>query len=258
MDDALAEFARGHELALASGPGRIVDGKSHRDGGLIDANRGQRPWILEVGDRLADFDIFQTRNHHDISRLRAIDFDPLQTLPRVEMRDLAHAGGAVEVAQRVLAAVLHRARDHATDREAANVVIVIEVVGLELQRRFRIDFGAGQMTDDGLEQRLEIFAALAELRNRGSDSGIGIEDRKIELLFLRAEIDEQIVNLVEDIGGASIGAIDFVDAKYRGEPGLECLLQHEARLRERTFACVDQQQDSVDHRERALDFAAEV
>ena len=39
---------------------------------------------------------------------------------------------------------------------------------------------------------------------------------------------------------------------------LERLAQHEARLRERAFARVDEQQHAVDHRERALDLAAEV
>ena len=39
---------------------------------------------------------------------------------------------------------------------------------------------------------------------------------------------------------------------------LERLAQHEPRLRERALARVDEQQHTVDHRERALDLAAEV
>ena len=39
---------------------------------------------------------------------------------------------------------------------------------------------------------------------------------------------------------------------------LERLAQHEARLRERALTRVDEQQHTVDHRERALDLAAEV
>ena len=58
---------------------------------------------------------------------------------------------------------------------------------------------------------------LAEFRHRGSDARVGIEDRKIELLFFGAEIDEEVVDLVEDIGGARVGAIDLVDAEYRRE-----------------------------------------
>ena len=95
------------------------------------------------------------------------------------------------------------------------------------------------MTDDGLEQRLKIFAVLAEFRDRSPDSRVGIKDRKIELIFFGAEIDEEIVNLVEDIGGARIGAVDFVDAQDRGQPRLERLLQHEARLRQRSFTRIN-------------------
>ena len=40
--------------------------------------------------------------------------------------------------------------------------------------------------------------------------------------------------------------------------GLERLAEHEARLRERSFAGVDEQQHTVDHRERTLDLTAEV
>ena len=41
-------------------------------------------------------------------------------------------------------------------------------------------------------------------------------------------------------------------------PASSALLQHEARLRQRALGSVDQQQDAVDHRERAFDLAAEV
>ena len=43
-----------------------------------------------------------------------------------------------------------------------------------------------------------------------------------------------------------------------GSPSAERLLQHEAGLRQRPLRGVDQQQDAVDHRQRALDLAAEV
>ena len=43
-----------------------------------------------------------------------------------------------------------------------------------------------------------------------------------------------------------------------GRPLLECLAQDEPRLRQRALGRVDEQQDAVDHRQSALDLAAEV
>jgi hypothetical protein len=40
--------------------------------------------------------------------------------------------------------------------------------------------------------------------------------------------------------------------------GLERLAQNEAGLRQRPLARIDEQQDAIDHRERALDLAAEI
>ena len=59
-------------------------------------------------------------------------------------------------------------------------------------------------------------------------------------------------------GDARVGPVDLVDHEDHREVRLERLAQHETGLRERAFARVDEQQHAVDHRERALDLAAEV
>ena len=114
------------------------------------------------------------------------------------------------------------------------------------------------MRDDRVEQRHQVFARDVELERRGAGARLRVEHREIELAFVGAEVDEQIVNLVEHFRRARVGAIDLVDAKNRGQVRLERLLEHEARLRQRTLARIDQQQHAVHHRQRALDFAAEI
>ncbi len=54
------------------------------------------------------------------------------------------------------------------------------------------------------------------------------------------------------------GAVGLVDDHDHRELGREGLAEHEARLRERALGRVDQQHDSVDHRQAALDLTAEV
>ena len=57
---------------------------------------------------------------------------------------------------------------------------------------------------------------------------------------------------------ARVGPVDLVDVEDHRQPRLERLAQDEARLRQRALGGVDEQQDGVDHRQAALDLAAEV
>ena len=74
----------------------------------------------------------------------------------------------------------------------------------------------------------------------------------------RVEVDKQVVDLVEDLERPGVMTIDLVDTNYSGQSRFQSLLEHEASLRQGTFTGVDQQQNAVDHRERAFDLAAEV
>ena len=95
---------------------------------------------------------------------------------------------------------------------------------------------------------LKIFTGLFEIQGRGAGAGVGIYDRKIELVFGGVEIDEQIVDFIEHLGDARVGPVDFVDADDRREFGLQRLFQDEAGLRQRPFRGINQQHDAVDHR----------
>ena len=58
--------------------------------------------------------------------------------------------------------------------------------------------------------------------------------------------------------GRASRSIDLVDDDDRRQPALEGLAQHVARLRQRPFRRVDEEHDAVDHRQDALDLAAEI
>ena len=57
---------------------------------------------------------------------------------------------------------------------------------------------------------------------------------------------------------AGVGTVDFVDDDNDLVAKLQCLLQHEARLRHGSLRCVDEQQNAVDHFQNALDLAGEI
>ena len=89
----------------------------------------------------------------------------------------------------------------------------------------------------------------------------GVDDREVEgvlAVVLVEQVEEQLVGLVDDLGDAGVGAVDLVDDQDDGQVGVQRLAEHEAGLRQRTLAGVDEQHDAVDHRQAALDLATEV
>ena len=85
-----------------------------------------------------------------------------------------------------------------------------------------------------------------------------VQDREVDLVLVGVEVQEQLLDLVDDLGDPRVGPVDLVHDQDHGQPRLERLAQHEPGLRQRALARVHQQQDPVDHGERAFDLAAEV
>ena len=114
------------------------------------------------------------------------------------------------------------------------------------------------MGDERLEQGPQI--AIPPVGGRLGDTGlgVGIDDREVELLFRGVEIDEEVVDLVQDLGGAGVAAVDLVDDDDRRQPRLERLAQDVARLGKGALRGVHEEEHAVDHLERALHLAPEV
>ena len=87
---------------------------------------------------------------------------------------------------------------------------------------------------------------------------VRVEDREVELVLGGVEVDEEVVDLVQDLAGAGVGAVDLVDHHHRGQAGLERLAQHVAGLGQRPLGGVHEQEHAVHHLEGALHLAAEV
>ncbi len=135
---------------------------------------------------------------------------------------------------------------------------MVERRGLELQRRVVVELGLGRVVQDHAEERLEVGRLVVRLVHRPAVAARAVDDREVELVVVRAELDEQVEDLVQHLAGARVGPVDLVDHHQRLEAVLEGLLEHEARLRHRALGGVDQQQHRVGHAQRALDLAAEV
>ena len=88
--------------------------------------------------------------------------------------------------------------------------------------------------------------------------GVGVEDGEVDLVLVRVEVQEELLDLVHHLGDAGVRPVDLVHHQHHGQAGLEGLAQHEARLGQRALRRVDQQQHPVDHGQPALDLTAEV
>ena len=105
---------------------------------------------------------------------------------------------------------------------------------------------------------LRFVAFVFHLQLGDAVAGVGVDDGEVELGVIRVEVDEQVVDLVHDLGDPGVGPVDLVDHEDRRQPELQRLLQHEPGLRQRAFRGVHEQQHAVHHLEGALHFAAEV
>lgn len=133
--------------------------------------------------------------------------------------------------------------------------------------------GRGNVLEDRLEQRLEIVIVRQRSVGRtvlrcGTGTTGGVDDRHVEESVdievghivdqVGGETEQQVVRLFLDLRDAGVGAVGLVDQEDDGKLGLERLAQHEAGLRQRALTRVDEQHDTVDHGQAALDLATEV
>ena len=69
-------------------------------------------------------------------------------------------------------------------------------------------------------------------------------------MLVGAEVHEQLVDVVEDLGRAGVGAVDLVERDDDRQAAGHRLLEDVAGLRQRALGRVDEQQDGVDQLRR--------
>ena len=253
-----AQVARGDELPFPPREWRRIDRKNHRQRRLVDRQRFERRGIREIGNAFADLDAFDARDRHDVAREYLFGFIAFEPAEREKFRDLRRLNFPVELGDADFRAALQRALKNARDRQSPEEIAVIEVRHLNLQHALGIARRRRNRRDDLLEKRLQRGRAVVQVHVRHADLRVGVDHRKIELVFGRIEIDEEIVDFIEHFGRTRVGPIDFVQDHDRRQLGRERLLQDVARLRQRPFARVHQHQHAIHHAQRALHFAAEI
>jgi transcription elongation factor GreA len=148
--------------------------------------------------------------------------------------------------------------EDAQEREPADVGRRVEVRDERLERVVRVIRRRRDRLEQRLHQRAEVVGEIVGGEARAPLPGVGVDDRELDLGLVGVEVEEELVDLVHDLGGTGIGPIDLVHDEHHREPRLERLPENETRLRKRAFACIHQQEHAVDHGQTALDLPAEV
>ena len=114
--------------------------------------------------------------------------------------------------------------------------------------------------EDEVEQRAEVGLERVRVGCERGATGprVAVDDRELDLALVGVEVEEQLVDLVDDSVDPRVRAVDLVHDEDHRQARVEGLAQHEARLRQRPLARVDEQEHAVHHRQPALDLASEV
>ena len=209
--EPLPQLPGGDMLAVLASEGRGVDPEDHRDGRLIDDDARQGARIRRRRDRVPDVDPFDPGNGDDIPGRCRLDRDLLQSLEGVELGDLRAAERSIVLADTHLIPDGYLPIEDSSDGEPPDIFTVIEIGHQHLEGRRVISRGGRDGLEDLLEERPQVGAFVGQLVLGDTIPRDGVENRKIDLLVIGVEVDEEVVDLVDDLFRARVLAIDLVD-----------------------------------------------
>ena len=253
--------------------GRGVRADGHRDRRIVDLDGRQRAHVVGVCEGLADGDVFEPCDRDDISGASGFGRKPVQRFGDEQLGDLHVPNRAIVLDPRDGLALLDRAVEDPKQRESAQEGRRVEVGDVRLQGVRVVECGRRDVLEDGVEQRLEVAvvwqgAVGRFVPARGAVAPGGIHDGNVEdgievevwdvVGHVAGETEQQILALGDDLVDPGIRPVGLVDQQDHGQLGFERFTQHEPGLRQRALARVDEQNNTVDHAESALDLTAEV
>ena len=110
----------------STGQWRAVDAEDHLQRGLVDSQARQRFSLVNVADRIADFDAIESDHGHDVASLGLGDVLASEVVERMQRGDLAGRFAIASLHQCDLLPPDNAPRDDPPDRDPAHVVGPIE------------------------------------------------------------------------------------------------------------------------------------
>src|SRR5690606_31568371 len=199
------------ELAFAASQRRRVDHEIHGQGRLVDAQHRQRFLHSGIHECAPYPDILDTVDQHDISGLRLIDQNALQTVKLQHLVDttLELLPFWSKLDNNVLACP-HLAAIDPAYADLADVAAVVQRNDLQLQRAIGVVLALRNIFKYGFEQRAHIaFAHIVGQARIACQPG-GKNHREVELFFGGAKLVEQIESGIDDVIWPGARTVDFV------------------------------------------------
>ena len=214
--------------------------------------------MLRVGDCLANGDVTESGQADDVTSGGSVGIHPLEPVEHIQLGDSGALDVAVELGDGHLVSDLDGSVEDPSDRNPAEIVTRVEVGYQELKRFVDLATRRAHVFHDRFKEGAKVLPRLVHARRRGPGLGVREEHREVDLVVLRVEVDEEVVDLAQYFWHARVVTVDLVDDHDRGQPSLQCLSEDEPSLRERTLGGIDEQHYAVDHREGALDLATKI
>src|SRR5690554_2314753 len=213
---ALAAFARER---------RSVDADGHRDRGVVHRDEWERPRVVKVGERLADRDLRNAGDGHDVPGPGVRRRNAIESLRLEQLGDLDRLDRTVRTGPRDLLALADRAVEDAQQREATEERRGVEVGHVRLERGTLGVRGRGDLLEDRREERLEV-GAVGEgavrglVEARAARLGCGEHDGDVEdrvevevgdlVVQVAREPEQQVGGLRDDLLDPRVGAVNLV------------------------------------------------
>ena len=154
---------------------------------------------------------------------RLLDLDPLDAVGGLEARDRAgerddpagldRPGGVIGLLAHDRDPLAHpdRAVADPPDRHPADVLVGGQVGDEQLERMPGHEGRRRRDRHEEVQERPQVGPGHGEIHRRGPELGVRVHDRELDLVRVRAEVHEQLVDGVEDLGraGASPRSILF-------------------------------------------------
>ncbi len=258
LSQALEELHGLDVLALEAGEGRGIDRKEHGDGRLVDDDPRQGLRGFARADGIPDVNVFYPRKDDDVAGFGAFGLDQLDPRIGVELGDVQDLADLAFADADKAVLEMGMAVHHLADGLPSKVIRVGKVGDEHLEGLALGVLGRRDMTDDRVEKRGEVVARPFEGLAGHALLADRVEQGKLELLVVRAQIDEQVVDFAQDLGWPRVRTVDLVDHDDDRKPALEGLVQHEPGLGQGAFGGVDEEDGSVHHGKRPLDLPSEV
>ena len=153
---------------------------------------------------------------------------------------------------------IHFASFNSADTDTTDVIVVVDCGYEKLQFPVFVAFGSGDIIDNRIEERFEVFAGDVVVASCRRLFTAAIQNGALKLLVACVEVEQKFQHFVADFCKSCVGLVDFVDYYYDFESQSQCFFNDETRLRHRSFLCVNQKYDAVDHFENALHFTRKI